>query len=248
MNRALVWDGCVNVRDAGGLPLEGGGTVAPHRLVRADNVRRLTPEGWRELERHGVVRIVDLRFPEELDEDAPGDAPVEVVHLSVLGESRTKEWQDRQWSAMDEAEDAHSYLVWSYSAFLDEYRERFAAAVQAVADAPEGAVLVHCVGGKDRTGLIVALALRVAGVEPEAIAEDYALSEAALVERSDAWIAEAANGVERRRRELLGPTPPAVMVEVLAGLDERYGSVEEYLRGGGVTDEALVRLRERLRA
>jgi protein tyrosine/serine phosphatase len=238
----------VNVRDLGGLPAAGGGTIAPHRLVRADNIRRLTPEGWRELERHGVVRIVDLRFPEELAEDAPGDAPVEVVHLSVLGESRTDEWQDRQWAAMDAAADAHAYLVWSYGAFLDGYRDRFAAAVQAVADAPDGAVLVHCVGGKDRTGLIVALALRVAGVEPHTVAEDYALSEAALVERSDAWIAAAADDVERRRRELLGPTPPSAMVEVLEGLEERYGSVEDYLRGGGMTDEALARLRRRLRA
>jgi hypothetical protein len=63
VTRALDWDGCVNVRDLGGLPLEGGGETRLGVLVRADNVRKLTDAGWEALADHGVTRIVDLRWP-----------------------------------------------------------------------------------------------------------------------------------------------------------------------------------------
>ena len=37
MGRVLRWDGCVNVRDLGGLPLAGGGETAYRVVVRADS-------------------------------------------------------------------------------------------------------------------------------------------------------------------------------------------------------------------
>jgi protein tyrosine/serine phosphatase len=217
-----------------------------NRIVRADNVRRLSAEGWRALVEHGVRRIVDLRFPEEIADDVPGDAPVEVVHVSVLGERRTEEWLATFNAAMDEATDAASYLVWSYGAFLELYRERFAAAVRAVADAPEGAVLVHCMGGKDRTGLLVALLLRVADVPVDVVAADYGLTEGNLAASGAEWIATAPDEAERRRRILLQPAPVAAMRGVIAELETRHGGVHAYLRGGGIDERALDRIRTRL--
>jgi len=82
---SLVWEGCVNVRDLGGLPTEDGRRTRLGVVVRSDNVRRLTDDGWRALADHGVQRIVDLRFPEELADDHPRDVDIDVVHVSVLG-------------------------------------------------------------------------------------------------------------------------------------------------------------------
>jgi protein tyrosine/serine phosphatase len=245
---ALVWDGCINVRDLGGLPTADGEVTQFGRVVRADNLRRLSERGRQALVDHGVARVVDLRFPEELAEDPAGDLPVEVVHVSLLGARRTREWQDEQNAAMDVAATADEYLVQSYSDFLDRYRDRFAAAVQAIADAPPGAVVVHCMGGKDRTGLITALVLRLVGVDAEVVGADYALTEEALAPTAGEWIAAAPDEAERRRRVLLQPAPAAAMTAVVARLDERYGSVRDYLRGAGVTDDALERVRERLLA
>ena len=85
--RELVWDGCVNVRELGGIPTEDGGTTREGAVIRSDNIGGLTPEGWRALARHGVVRIVDLRWPEERAQDPPRELgrAVEVVHVAVLG-------------------------------------------------------------------------------------------------------------------------------------------------------------------
>ena len=63
--RLLSWDGCVNVRDLGGLLTESGGRTRPGVVVRADNIRRLTTAGWERAVGYGVRRVVDLRFPGE---------------------------------------------------------------------------------------------------------------------------------------------------------------------------------------
>jgi protein-tyrosine phosphatase len=230
---ALDWEGCANVRDVGG-------------IVRADNIRRLTDAGWQSLVDHGVTRIVDLRFPEELAEDPPFDAPVDVVHVSLLGPSRTPEWIGEFTAQIDHMESAEEYLVWSYVEFLDRYADRFARVFEAIAWAPDGPVLVHCVGGKDRTGLIVALALRLVGVSMDDVVADYAVTEANLAAGHQAWVDLASDDVERRRRAFLLPTPPSAMRRVLEELERRHGSAEGYLRDAGVSDDDLERLRRRI--
>ncbi len=229
----LVWDGCVNVRDVGG-------------LVRADNIRFLSDEGWQALVDHGVSRVIDLRFPIELEDDVPGDAPVEVVHIPLLGEGHAAEWEDEFSAVMDRSTNAEEYLVFVYREFLERYPQRFARVFEAIADAPPGAVVVHCYGGKDRTGLVVALALRLVGESLDEVAADYARTESNLAQRHARWVGEGEDETERRRRTLLGPAPASAMRRVVEQLEERYGSVEEYLRGGGHSEAAIVSVRKRL--
>ncbi|HEX5449887.1 MAG TPA: tyrosine-protein phosphatase [Gaiellaceae bacterium] len=229
----LVWDGCVNVRDVGG-------------LVRADNIRFLSDEGWQALVDHGVRRVVDLRFAHELAEDVPREAPVEVVHISLLGDERNEEWEAGYDALMDSTPTAEEYLVSVYTIFLERHRDRFARVFEAIADAPPGPVVVHCFGGKDRTGLVVALALRLVGESLDEVAADYARTELNLAQRHARWVSEAEDETERRRRTLLGPAPAAAMRRVIEQLESQHGSVEAYLRGGGLSDAAIVSVRKRL--
>jgi protein tyrosine/serine phosphatase len=242
---ALAWEGCLNVRDLGGLPLEDGRRTPAGRVVRSDNVRKLTDAGWRSLADHGVTRIVDLRWPEELAEDQPRDVDIEVVHVSVLGEGYDEEYVARLDEHLDSVDDIADHYAWSYVDFLERYRDRFGLAFAAVADA-EGAVVVHCMGGKDRTGLVSALLLRLAGVSLEAIGADYALSAENLEPRTQAWLEEAPDPVSRARRVKLGATPAEGMVRVLEEIESRYDDVAAYLRAAGLTGEQVDRLRERL--
>ena len=82
-SRDLLWDGLLNVRDLGGHPTPEGETRWG-AVVRADALKRLTDDGWRELVGHGISTIVDLRMDEEREADPPADIPVEVVHVNVL--------------------------------------------------------------------------------------------------------------------------------------------------------------------
>jgi protein-tyrosine phosphatase len=244
---ALDWDGCLNVRDLGGLPTGDGRRTRAGTVVRSDNVRTLTDAGWRSLADHGVERIVDLRWPEELAEDAPLDVEIEIVHISVLGETYDREYVAELDAHLQGVDDVADHYAYSYVDFLERYRDRFGQAFAAVADA-DGAVVVHCMGGKDRTGLVAAVLLRLAGVDLETIGADYALSSPNLAARSAEWIEAATDEDERAKRELLSDTPAAGMVRTVEEIERRYGDVASYLRAAGLTDAQIERLRERLAA
>jgi hypothetical protein len=162
--RQLDWDGCVNVRDLGGLPTGAGRLTRFGAVVRAGAVDRLSAAGWRALEAHGIRTVIDLRNDDEHAGDAaPRPAGIETVLLPLDG-----------------VEDTEFWAVWGtgpqfgtplyYRPFLDRFPERAAGVVRAIARARPGGVLFHCAGGRDRTGLITALVLTLAGVLVELLA------------------------------------------------------------------------------
>ena len=244
--RVLAWDGCLNVRDLGGLPTEDGGETRFGAVVRADSVRRLSDAGWEALVDYGVRRIVDLRFGSELDADPPRELPVELVHVPVLPDRDSHHWREIQALA-DEAPDRVAAARAVYGAFLERFQRAFSKAVAAVAEAPEGGVLVHCVGGKDRTGLVSAFLLRLAGVAPEVIADDYGVSGANLLPRDGSWVAAAPDERERERRSRIASSPRDAMARVLDDVEARWGGVEPYLRAGGLDTADVGAVRKRLR-
>lgn len=245
--RTLRWDGCVNVRDLGGLRTEDGGETLFGRVVRADSVRNLSDRGWEAMRAYGVRQVVDLRWPEELTGDPPREVGLQVVHVPLLGDGREDQELDeldvRQRAVADPVERVSGL----YLGFVELFRPRFAEAVCAVGRAAEGAVVVHCAGGKDRTGLVCALTLRLAGVLPIEIGSDYAISAQRLEPFLGPWIAEADSEEERESRRRVAAAPAEAMVRVVEGIEERYGSVAAYLRDGGATEAELDCAHTRLR-
>jgi protein-tyrosine phosphatase len=244
-SRDLDWDGCLNVRDLGGHRTADGGETRYGAVVRADDVRALTDAGWAAAVAYGVRTVVDLRMDVELEADPPAELPVEVLHMPFFQD-------DAEMFVEVEAaaEAAPDYTVATrevYLVFLERRRENVAAAIAAVAHAPEGGVVVHCVGGKDRTGLVTALLLRLAGVDNDEIAADYAASEERLRPRHELWLAEAETEAERERLRRIAATPAESMLGVLEELERRYGGVEGFLRAGGLSDDELELARKRLR-
>jgi protein-tyrosine phosphatase len=243
--RTLTWDGCANVRDLGGLTTVDGGSTRSGAIVRSDNARRLSDAGWEALVAHGIRTVVDLRTDEERAADPPREVSIDVVHLSLFGEEDTEylEQLGRRLRDLPPTDQVREFYVHS----LDRFRANLVAAVRAVADAGAGGVLIHCAAGKDRTGLVAALLLRLAGVGPEDVAADYAESEANLAELTALWAAEAPDEEERLRRVQLSRTPREAMLGVLEQLDRRHGGVREYLLAGGATEAELDRAVARLR-
>ena len=248
-SRDLVWDGLLNVRDLGGHPTEDGDETRFGSVVRADSVRQLSDDGWKALVDYGMKTVVDLRTSEELEADPPAELPVEVLHIPFL-ETDRGDWPEIESeleAVVKAAPDVATATRDVYLVFLEHYAQNVAAAIRAVADAPEGGVVIHCAGGKDRTGLVTAFLLHLAGVSTEEIARDYALSEERLRTRHEKWIAEAETEEERERLRRVTQTPADSIKGVFAELERRYGSVQGYLRHGGLTGDELARARARLR-
>jgi protein-tyrosine phosphatase len=247
--RDLVWEGCLNARDLGGLPTRSGGETRFRAVVRADSVRQLSADGWRALVEHGIRTVIDLRDDHERADDPPAELPVAVVHAPLL--SGTKAGADKLVKELDAAVAAAPDVATAtrdvYLIFLERFRSNVAAAVRAVGNAPAGGVVIHCAGGKDRTGLISALLLHLAGASEDDIATDYALSEERLRPRHEGWFAAAESEEELERLRRIAQTPAASMAGVFAELERRYGGVEAYLLGAGVSAGELHRVRARLR-
>jgi protein-tyrosine phosphatase len=241
VTRVLRWEGCLNVRDLGGVPLEGGGATRFGVVVRADNVWRLRDLAT--LADHGVTRVVDLRFDDEVAADEPRELPVEVVRVPLV--IFDPAYRDRLFERALTSEPPE-YLEWSYLEFLERFRENFGRAVREIARA-DGTVCVHCMGGRDRTGLVAGLVLRLAGVSIEDAAEDYWLSEEALLEDHERWVAEAKNDAETRLRSVFLVAPRETMAGVLRTLEARHGSVRGYLAAARVPEPELDALAARLR-
>ena len=244
-SRDLAWDGCLNVRDLGGHPTEDGGETRYDSVVRADSLHQLTEDGWQAVVEYGIRTVVDLRMDEEREGDPPATAPVDLLHVSLFDDDKAV--FEEVEAAARAAPDAAAATREVYLLFLEHFKANVATAIRAVVNAPEGGVVVHCMGGKDRTGLVTALLLELAGVDHQQIAADYALSEERLRPRHELWFAEAETEAERERLRRVAQTPASSIAEVLAELRRRYGGVEGYLQAAGLSDDDLRLARARLR-
>jgi len=239
--RRLLWQSCYNVRDLGGHRTSGGVETRWRSLVRADNLSRLKSSGWERLLIYGIRTIIDLRSPREVTQELSpfvrdaSASGVDYLNVPVL--------TDVQYDAQpDEAP-----IDLQYQWFLSNLRSEMAAVITTVAQAPGAGLLFYCHSGKDRSGLVTALLLSLVDVSREDIAADYALSAGYLQPIQDEWMRTGPG--PRTAREVAAKrftSDRATMVTTLRWLDLEYGGPEEYLRGAGVTNEDISRLRLRL--
>jgi protein-tyrosine phosphatase len=246
LSRSLAWDGCFNVRDLGGLETASGHRTRRGAVVRADNVRRLSAAGWQAALDHGVRRLVDLRFEGEKPGEPSPPEGVEVVGVSLFGQHDPQ--VERAFDErMRDADDIASVFAAGYIRTLEESPERVAAAVAAVADGDHtDGIVIHCLAGKDRTGIVSALLLGVAGVPDEIVAADYAESAPNMKLLFGDWIATAESAPELELRRRVVQAPSETMVTVLAWLRNSAGGAAAYLREAGLAHEQMARLRTRL--
>ncbi|WP_238155532.1 tyrosine-protein phosphatase [Kribbella soli] len=163
----LIWPDCSNVRDLGGLPTTVG-ELKPGRLIRSDNLDQLTLAGHAAVEAAEITRFVDLRSAWEC----------ETWPSPYADDAR---WRNVPlWDPAD-PDVSDLGLFEQYVVLVDDYGARIASAMIAIADAPPGCVVVNCHAGKDRTGVVIALTLDLAGVPQALIATDYASSESTIL-------------------------------------------------------------------
>jgi protein-tyrosine phosphatase len=258
--RWIDLEGAANARDVGGIPLIDGGGVAPGRLLRSDNLQDLSAADVEHLiSDHGLRAVIDLRTGAEVRLEGPGpllaDERVIVAHHSLYPEAgEHTDVVDADtvvpWMARDYAADLpdETPTVQTYMGYLEHRPDSIVAALRTIAEPHEGgSALVHCAAGKDRTGLVIALALEVAGAERDAVVADYAVT----AERIDAIVARLAASTTYAG-DVTGHDPArhapraASMARILELLDERHGSPAGWLREHGLEDAALERLRARL--
>jgi protein tyrosine/serine phosphatase len=225
-----------------------GGIVRDGALVRSDVLNDLTPNGVQALIDHGVRTVIDVRSAGEVS-DAWERYPFREHALVAYRNLPFR-------ATRDEAAAAELRTAYERAQSREEFNKLdldyngpgMTAIVGAIADAPPGGVLIHCHAGKDRTGMVMALALSAVGVSDEDIAADYALTQFVLDEIMTEWFQVLGVTDESEKARLWNLSVPSreAMLDTLAYLQERYGGAEPYLREHGMTTAQLQRLRVRL--
>jgi protein-tyrosine phosphatase len=240
IDRRLRCEPCLNVRDVGGYQTSDGRTIRWRTLLRGDNLCNLSPEASATLLAHGLRTVIDLRYIAELDVAVHPFGSLG-AHTGVV-DYRHLPLRHPDDAALDAAHEAAQSLAEIYQVYLDLGAPRFAAIVRAFADAPEGAVIVHCHVGKDRTGIVVGLLLALAGVPAETIVADYALSAGYLQP-----MFEASKRADPDVNDTLWHSQPETMRAWLERLETVHGGAEHYLLTAGLTPQEIERARARLR-
>lgn len=239
--RRIELPGVLNLRDVGGYPVAGGGSVRWRRLFRSDALHRLDTAGVAAVAGLDLRTVLDLRSHAEV-EIAPSPVSGRVTHLPVLADL-----QALPVPAVPQSPGSGLDLATIYRYFVDECGDSIAAAIGELAGDAFPA-LVHCTAGKDRTGIVIALILAVLGVPDEVIAADYALSAVYLNPDQTPAIGQlqASTGLGDQLTRALLASPPALIIDVLDRVRSVAGSADSYLLARGLTSAALTSLRAAL--
>lgn len=176
--------------------------------------------------------------PSETTADTPADTSADTPSDAGLGSP---------WKEYDGRRDA-AFWADHYLGYLSERPDSVSAALDIVSRS-EGATIVHCAAGKDRTGTVVAMALSAAGVPDEVIIEDYVLSAERITRILDRLNTHPVYGDALRSQPVDDQRPKAASMQaILASLRDGFGGAEGWLREQGWVDDDLARLRAHLRA
>lgn len=276
LQRWIVLEGAVNVRDLGGLPTVDGQLTRFGQILRSDNLQGLTSSDVRRLVGELKLRnVVDLRSHPEVELEGPGPLTrvggIALHHLTLFAEGgrftdaeadtgpgagtadrragtgpidgeRVLPWRGER----SEEELAELRVTGYYYSYLRDRPDSVIAALRVLAR-DDGAAIVHCAAGKDRTGVLSALALEVAGVTREAIIADYAATGErieqvlARLRASDTYRSD----LDSRPADTHLPRPEYMSL-FLESLDARFGGPTGWLAANGWTDEDHHALRSRL--
>jgi len=246
--RHLAVPGTLNFRDVGGYPVAGGGEIRWRTLLRSDGLHRLGPGASEMLAGLQLRTVLDLRTAGEAGL-APGPADTlarlgaQTLQVSLIGDDLTG-----ADLIGDDGEGLPPDLGQIYDYIIDRRGGQIGAAISALARPGGLPALVHCSAGKDRTGIVVGLALAAVGVPDQVVAADYALSRRYLDPQRTPVIGQLSRstGLGEERVTALLACSPELMLGVLGRARHLGGSVRGDLAGHGVSDGDLAALQAAL--
>jgi protein-tyrosine phosphatase len=237
--RNVTFSSAYNFRDVGGYAGLDGRTVRWRRLFRADSLHRLKGTDWETFAELGVRSVIDLRRTFEVEQFGRVPEAEGLRYFNPVLEHI--DWKD---VPHPEGTQHDRWLADRYLNFLADGQAGLSTALRVIADPDAAPVVVHCMAGKDRTGVVCALTLSLLGVSDEDIARDYAMTEVAMRRLTEYLRAKNPEVIEGQ--DHMFDSPLEAMMVFLADVRTLHGSVEKYVRQIGVSAEQVAAMRDHL--
>ena len=226
--RRLATASAANMRDLGGYPAAGGLVTRWRVFIRSDYVAEYAPQDMALLSEMGLAAVIDLRSATEVREEPnplAGAAGVGYYNIPMLTERAIEK-------SMQTAPFKELYIL-----FAERGSKKIAKAFSIMAKCG-GLCIINCHAGTDRTGIIAALLLSLAGVANEDVIADYEISGAYF--KSGASDSGGADG---------GPDKNYIFADrvtikyFLSHIGSKYGSAENFLLKNGLPDREISMLK-----
>ncbi|MEK2478347.1 tyrosine-protein phosphatase [Streptomyces noursei] len=260
-DRRVPLHGAVNCRDLGGYRAEDGRQLRSGRLFRSDALAKLTPEDVTALGRLGLTTVIDMRVASEISFDGADRLPTGLAVTSLPVDDTglfaamqaaiaTRDPVEQQRRLGDGK--AEALMRAMYPTFVTNAADRaaFGALLTRIADGDRLPLLYHCTSGKDRTGWLSYLLLRLLGVPHATALRDYLLSNTLRRDADAAVRAQLKQAGLMQNPDLLIPLQEVRTGYLAAGLDRLqrdYGGIPRYLSAGlGVDARTTARIRAQL--
>lgn len=235
--KCLMLESCPNFRDLGGYATADG-TTQYGRFYRADCLSKLSEADIETLVDLDIDTVVDLRHQSEIARAANPLAkhPAFAYHHISLVEGAAS---PDDMSAMPES------LAQMYKDLADNAQPKLAEVFRVLLNKGEGGAVFHCSAGKDRTGVVAALLLMLAGVSEEQVVDDYAATYSLMKPVFENQLAEAAaHGMNVPA--YLFYSEPENMRQFIAHIKAGYGGAEGYFETLGFGRDEVKELKTML--
>ena len=233
--RVVALDGGINFRDLGGYQSRDGRHVKWGRLFRCGHLADLSDGDLSALQLMGVSKVHDFRRREEQARTPSRDIAADTIADYQVSIGSMSRFWDVLSAGKLTALSSHELVVNSYRECCEEIVPAYKRFMRAILDNARSASMFHCAAGKDRTGIAAALILTTLDVPRETIIEDYLLTldhfdSEKLLLIVEQHLRDA--DVDHWQRDWLVPYCSVHRDNIesfLKALDQRYGSVENYL-------------------
>ena len=223
-----------NVRDLGGLDRHEGGQTARNVFWRGDSPHAINADAMHAFSTAQMTTVIDLRQPSECN-----------THPNPFTDQPGYSYHHVQLFPGESLQNLPETLQAFYVAVIAQCGSPLAHIIEHCAAAPAG-VFFHCQLGKDRTGILSAILLLIAGVSEESILEDYALTADRIRNLTrELTLNPPAHMSPQRYRDLLA-THPSTLYVVLEHIRMQHGSIAAYLRAAGCSASAITRVQAKL--
>lgn len=230
--KRLPLSGVVNVRDLGGFITLENYVTKYKELVRCESSSELTEDDLFFLKEYGISMVLDFRNKLECEKNPSRFIKcewVKYVHIPTF--------------SVNTNEEINLMINWGekYIELLEKYKKWICMVMQYIAY-NEGAVLYNCTTGKDRTGVVTALLLKLVDVSDCDIVADYSVSQIYLWDRYSIIFEDS----DADYNAPFFKTEPESMRRLLSYIKDKYGSVMQYLYTCGVSKEEMTAIRNKL--
>lgn len=232
--RLIQLEKMTNTRDLGGYETQDGHYTKTKRYVRAASPANFTSDDGKILSEYGIRCVVDLRSDYELEHQPSNFKDMEGIEYYAIPLMKDQ-------SLMVVPEDIKNYqdLSGFYIYLLEANKEQFKEVFTVFLNHPYDTILFNCSAGKDRTGVIAALLLDLAGCHEYDIVKDYSES----YENNLPILTELEKMITKENQAFLGSNPN-YMIKFIGYLREKYGSTKNYLINCGLKEEEIEEIEE----